>query len=362
MFHLSNQDFTHHFIFMKPWLLPGRNASLLLTVFVLTSAVVLAQSGRTRSTAAEQTQDPDEVIRIRTDEVLLPVSVRDSKGNPVSGLGLDSFAVFDTGVRQDIASFNRQRVKANIVLLLDASGSVFNQMRVIRDAAKRFANGLMPEDSVCVMQFADKVEVLQDWISASEIQTIDKALDWRYRPGESTAFYEGLNMAATRQLRKVEGRKIIILLTDGIDTSKGSPSGFERALSSVKQAEASVYVVSLTAMLREEIKKMTGGNILTRLISGYDPRLVAHYLAIIDQAEENLAQLAEKTGGRIFLPRKEDDLAPAYAAIAEELRTQYILTYRPKPPAPPGQWREIKVVVLPGAYEVAARPGYFGKQ
>ena len=329
---------------------------------------VLGQSGRksnadaTTQTLTGQTQEADDILRVRTDEVLLPVSVRDWSGTSINGLNRDNFIIYDEGLRQQIRSFNRHRVAANIVLLLDASGSVFEQMRFIREAAKGFVEGLLPEDKVCVVQFADKVELLQDWTNASQPEMLEKALDWRYHPGESTTFYDGLYLAAEEQLKKVDGRRIIILLTDGIDTAERRRAEFKDALSAVRQAEASVYVVSLTGMLREMIERRAGGRVRQNLLRGYDPKQISRYLKLIDDAEKQLTGLATQTGGRIFLPLKDEDLAAAYRAIAEELRSQYIITYKPDPPVVAGQWRRVRVLVLPGGYEVAAREGYTGRE
>lgn len=324
---------------------------------LLTYVGAVGQSGRH---SAETKGDDDDVVRIRTDEVMLPISVRDSTGRSVAGLSPENFLIYDNKVRQEIASFNRRRVPANIVLLMDASGSVFAQMRFIREAAKNFVQGLLKEDRVSVMQFADRVEILQDWISAAEVSQLEKALDWRYHPGMSTTFYEGLYRAAENQLKRVEGRRIIILLTDGIDTAKSRYS-FTDALSAVRRVEASVYVVSLTASLRAAIEEQTGGRLGRLLAGGYDPRLIKRYLGMIDEAEKQLEQLATQTGGRIFLPVEKEDLSPAYRAIAEELRTQYIITYKPKSRAAAGEWREVRVLVLPGGYDVAVRQGYMGR-
>lgn len=325
----------------------------------------LGQSGR-RSLPVAQAEvnagtEADDVVRIRADEVLLPVSVRDWSGISVNGLRQDDFIVFDEGVRQQIGSFNRRRAAANIVLLLDASGSVFQQMRFIRQAAKGFVEGLLPEDKICVMQFADKVELLQDWTAAAQQGALEKALDWRYHAGESTTFYDGLYLAAEEQLKKVEGRRIIILLTDGIDTAEKRRTGFNEALNAVRQREASVYVVSLTGMLREMMTRQTGNSKSQILLRGYDPRQIRRYLSLIEGAEKQLTALAAQTGGRLFLPLRDEDLAAAYRAIAEELRAQYIITYKPNPPVVAGQWRRVRVLVLPGGYEVAAREGYTGR-
>jgi Ca-activated chloride channel family protein len=343
-------------------------SSLILSVG---GSQALGQSGRKplseERSAQEQrrqggvAEGEDDVLRVRTEEVLLPVSVRDAKGLPVGGLGEESFFIYDNGVRQEIKSFNRRRIPANIVLLLDASGSVFGQMRFIREAAKGFIQGLDAQDKVSVMQFADKVELLQDWTSATDTAKLLKAVDWRYRPGESTAFYDGLYLAAREQLSKVEGRRLIIVLTDGIDSIDRRHASYKDALNAVRGAEATVYVVSLTASLRALVEERTGGGggALSRILArGYDPRQVSRYLSLIDSAEKLLTGLAEQTGGRIFLPIKDEELSPAYSAIALELRTQYIITYQPRPKALSGTWRPIRVLVAPGGYEVASRRGY----
>jgi VWFA-related protein len=317
-----------------------------------------AAPGRERSESGADSDETGDVLRVRTQEVLLPVSVRDASGAPVNGLVRDSFFIYDNGVRQEINSFNRERIPANIVLLLDASGSVFSKMRFIRQAAKGFIEGLRGEDKVCVMQFADKAELLQDWTSAAEPAPLLKAIDWRYHAGESTVFYDALYLAAEEQLKKVEGRRLIILLTDGIDTGERLRASFADAQAAVRRSEAAVYVVSLTASLRALVREKSGGKFLGILASGYDPRQVARYMSLIDKAEEQLTSLAEQTGGRIFLPVREEELSPAYSAIAEELRTQYIITYQPRPKAQAGTWRPVRVLVSPGTYEVASRKGY----
>jgi VWFA-related protein len=342
--------------------------SLLACLVMLgpSSCQVSAQSGKKveppPENPTEEINRRDEVLRIRTEEVLLPISIRDAAGLPVSGLGRERFIVFDNGVRQEIASFNRQRVPANIVLLLDASSSVFSQMRFIREAATRFMEGLLPEDKVCVMQFADRVELLAEWTGATNLKQLEKAVTWRYHPGLRTTFFDGLYLAAEEQLSKVEGRRIVILLTDGLDTAERKKASFADALNAVRRSEASVYVVSLTASLRAQLEERTGKSKLARLLSGYDKREVAHYLSMLDESEALLNVLAVQTGGRIFLPVKDEELAPAYRAIADELRMQYIITYQPKPRVITGEYRRVRVLITGGEYEVGTRAGYMGRR
>lgn len=341
--------------------LRARVVCLVVLLLCLTGAwEARGQSGR-RVLEPTGTADEGDVLRIKTEEILLPVSVRDVAGAPVGGLGQDKFVVFDNGVRQEITSFNRQRVPANIVLLLDASSSVFSQMRFIRGAAKRFIEGLLAEDKVCVVQFADRVELLQDWTPATDLAALEKSLDWRYHPGLRTTFYDGLYLAAREQLSKVEGRRIIILLTDGLDTALKPRAGFDDALNAVRRVDAGVYVVSLTSNLRAQLEKKAGSSKIRRMFSGYDAREIARFLAMIEESEKLLESLAARTGGRVFYPLEDEDLAPAYQAIAEELRSQYIITYKPQPRAQSGEYRRVRVLVLPGDYEVATREGYTGR-
>ncbi len=330
-----------------------------LIVLVLASSVTLAQSGR--PPAAQTADDDDEdLIKVRTDEILVPVSIRDQAGLNVQGLTPERFIVFDNGERQEIVSFNRQRIPANIVFLLDASGSVFSRMKLIREAAKSFMKSLLPEDKVCVMQFADDVELLQDWTPGTESKPLLKALDWRYHPGQATVFYDGLYLAAQTQLNKVEGRRLVILLTDGIDSAPRKRASFTDALTAIRRSEAAVYVVSLTASLRDDISKYDRGW-FGRVFGGTDAKALARARTMIDEAEDLLTRIATETGGRIFLPIKEEDLLPAYEAIAEELRLQYVITYKPTQRAAAGEYRRIKVLVTPGGFEVAARDGYVGR-
>jgi Mg-chelatase subunit ChlD len=293
-----NVNVGHHLkIVMKEIFLNRSDSSkfpLLLAVLILCLAAmgVAAQSGRQKEGAQTTasggtTVDEEELIHVRTEEVLVPVSVRDQAGMSVNGLSADKFFVYDNGERQEISSFNRQRVPANIVLLLDASGSVFSRMRFIREAAKGFLKGLLPEDKVCVMQFADEVELLQEWTGGADTQHLLKALEWRYHPGQATTFYDGLYLAAQEQLKRVQGRKIVILLTDGIDTAAKRRASYADAMNAVRRAEASVYVISLTESLRAALEKHDHGWV-GKVFGGYDPKALARYKRLVDEAEKSL--------------------------------------------------------------------------
>ncbi|MEO6390739.1 MAG: VWA domain-containing protein [Pyrinomonadaceae bacterium] len=322
-----------------------------------------AQSGRPTPTPPDRTGsiDDGDTIKVRTDEVMIPVTVRNSEGKRVEGLTPADFMIFDNGKRQEIAGFNRERTPVQVILLLDASGSVFEHMEFIRESAIKFVAALRPEDSVSVMQFADDVQLLQDWTSAGNSSVISKALNKRYRPGLSTSFYDGVYLAAKEQMAKVSGRKIIILLTDGIDMPKVKHANRVDAVKALRYSEAALYVISLTGILRNNYQNATGNTKTKQVMRGYDPRQVKQDQQTINDAEDSLSEMATISGGYMFLPLLEEDLKESLQAISEELRSQYIITYRPTSAPRSGEWRDIKVLVGSGGLEVQARDGYRGR-
>ena len=210
---------------LRPKQLTGRVFGSILCLLLLLSATY-SQSGRKPSTTQQPGQD--ETVRLRAEEVLLNVTVMDAYGHQATELVKDEFIVAEDGQRQDIASFLVSSVPVNVVLMLDASGSVVSEINSLRDAAMHFVNQLGPEDRISVIEFHSHVELIQDWTAKAE--DVRHALSWRFKPGMvqtkngsftygSTALYDAVYSACDEQLAKIEGRKAIILLTDGDDTS-----------------------------------------------------------------------------------------------------------------------------------------------
>lgn len=343
---------------MNPFVTPSLR---LLAVAVLctalwpsvTSSHALAQSGRRPPPKAAPVlpgQDPDADVRLGTQEVLLNVTVRDANGRPVKGLTGDDFIVAEDRVKQELASCREAMLPVNVVLVLDASGSVFSERVSIRKAAGAFATNLGPEDRVSVIQFADKVELLQDWTTDRE--AIQHALDWRYRGGEATAFWDGLYLAAEDQLSKVEGRRAIILLSDGVDTSSKISEEYVRA--ALDRCGASVYVVSKAQALIERIKPYAGK---AGVINGSAKPARAAIGELI-AAEERMKRLADRYGGRLYAPVTDSELDHAYADVALELKQQYVLTYVSANEVRDGRWRAIEIFPTRPGMTVRTRKGY----
>ena len=323
---------------------------------------VTAQSGRKAPAARQPGQD--EAIRLRADEVLLNVTVTDSYGHQATDLVKDEFIVAEENQRQDIASFVMSSVPVNVVLMLDASGSVVSEINSLRDAAMHFVNQLGPEDKTSVIEFHTNVELIQDWTSKAE--DVRHALSWRFKPGMvqtkegrfnygSTALYDALYSAADEQLEKVEGRKAIILLTDGDDTS--SKVTYQQALTSIVKSGSVVYVISKARAFIHELDRYRGK--AGRVFGGGIAQQADVYAERFERAERIMTDLAERTGGRIFSPLEDKEMKDVYGQVARELKNQYIITYIPKNLEHDGRLRHIKVFLARPGYSARTRDAYY---
>src|SRR5262245_34653280 len=244
------------------------------------------------------------VIAIDTNEVLLPVTVRDSTGQFVTDLKVEDFTVFEEGIPQPISSFALKRMPVHVVIMMDTSSSVTREIEDFKDAAWRFINQLPPEDEFSLIRFDDEVELVQDWTSSRN--ALKRALN-RLRTGMFTKFNDALYLAAHEQLGKIKGRKAVIVLTDGIDSGRGAITA-ERAFRTMVEEEVPVYVVSKTRIQsrieRDELEyfeKASSSTVNKLRIDG-----IKMTLNQLETSEKYLTRIAEETGGRIFLPSSFD--------------------------------------------------------
>jgi len=322
----------------------------------------LPQSGR--KTAPREQQSTDQTIRLRAEEVLLNVTVMDPYGHQAADLIKEEFIVAEDGQRQDIASFVMSSVPVNVVLMLDASGSVVSEINSLRDAAMHFVSQLGPEDKTSVIEFHTNVELIQDWTAKAD--DVRHALSWRFKPGMvqtkngsftygSTALYDALFSAADEQLAKVEGRRAIIMLTDGDDTS--SKVTYEQALTAIVKSGAVVYVISKARQFINELDRYRGK--AARVFAGGNAQMADIMVARYEHAEQLMTDLCSRTGGRIFSPLEDKEMKDVYAQVARELKSQYIVTYVPKNLEHDGRLRHIKVFLTRSGYAARTREGYY---
>ncbi|HEX8458566.1 MAG TPA: VWA domain-containing protein [Pyrinomonadaceae bacterium] len=312
-----------------------------------------------QSASPPQEIDDDEVIKVSTTEVLLPVTVRDATGRLVTTLERKDFQVWEDGREQPLSDLRLRRVPVDVLLMVDASSSVASRLEDFRRAVEEFAALLAPEDRVSLLKFDDRVELLQDW-TASRVQ-LRRSLR-RVTPGMFTRFHDALYLAAREQFKDARRRHAVVVLTDGIDSGRGRAS-LETALGALLEAGVSVYCISNTeierARKRAELDTLESDPPSTRRFNELRIGDLRESLRVLDASERNLAALTEATGGRLFKPQNFALLDSIYAEVAEELRHQYALYYMPLDKTRDGKFRRVQVKTSDSSLRLTARVGYF---
>jgi VWFA-related protein len=307
----------------------------------------------------EQEVSPGDVVSVDTTEVMFPVTVRDSNGRLVNELTRNDFRVFEDGAMQPLSDLALRQVPVDVVLMVDASSSVANNLDDFRRAAQGFAARLEADDRISLIKFDDRIELLQDW-TKSRFQ-LQRALG-RIEPGMFTRFNDALQLAAKEQFGPVtKSRRAVIVLSDGMD--KTSATTLQTALESLIRSQVAVYIVSNTEISRAEklaeLDRLLGGTESSIKFNQVNIKDLREGLRWLDQSEENLAQLAKMTGGRLYKPQTFDALESTYAEVAEELRHQYAIYFTPLNKARDGSFRKVRVEMTNPALYTQTRVGYF---
>jgi Ca-activated chloride channel homolog len=339
---------------------------LLLTGVFWTASAGIFAPPRAQEPKPEPKQGQDkkpprteDTISIDTTEVLLPVTVRDSSGAFVPNLKAEDFSVFEEGIPQPISSFAFKRMPVHVVLLLDTSSSVTKELDDFKIAAMKFVEQLDPEDKVCLIRFDDVVELVQDWTGSRA--TFRRALN-RIQTGMFTKFHDALYLAAHEQLGKVKGRKAVIVLTDGIDSARGSITR-DRAFRSMIEEEVPLYAVSKTRIQGRRDRENLDFYLNNSKSAANQLRIDGLKLGLeqLEESERFLTKLAEETGGRVYLPESFENLNEAYQQVADELRSQYVIFYTPTDSTRDGGYRAVRVKLKQPGLHVTTRFGYYSK-
>ena len=308
----------------------------------------------------EQEVNPGDIVSVDTTEVMFPVTVRDANGQLINNLTRDDFRVYEDNRLQPLSDLALRQVPVDVVLMVDASSSVASNLDDFRRAAEGFAAKLEQDDRISLIKFDDRVELLQDW-TKSRFQ-LKRALN-RIEPGMFTRFNDALLLASREQFSPVtKSRRAVIVLSDGIDSGRGSAT-LEGALQGLIKAQVTVYVVSNTEIARatkrtelDQLLGTSGGALQFNQLRIDDLR---EGLRVLDRSEQNLAQLAAATGGRLYKPLTFDALESTYAEVADELRHQYALYFTPLNKARDGSFRRVRVETANPNYRPHTRVGYF---
>ncbi len=274
-------------------------------------------------------------IKVNVRLVRVLATVKNPAGELVGALNKDDFEVLDNGVAQQIAVFERQTAQPlSVAMLVDASGSTAKDLKYEVDSVARFFKALFAEgntsDAVALYSFNYQV-TLHNFFTHNQAP-LEHSL--RTIQGEAgTSLYDAIYFAS-RHLEEREGRKVMVIVTDGGDTT--SVKDFHAALDSAQLANASIYPVLVVPIENDAGRNLGGEHALTTMALG--------------------------TGGRVFQPTLGAAMDAAFSDIIKELRTQYLLAYYPKDvPLTKNRFHRLLVRVRRPDLRVTARNGYYGE-
>lgn len=332
-----------------------------------------------------------EPVKVFTEEVRLPVLATDQYGHYDPTLEVDDVLVLEDGTAQQIRSV--RHIPGNILLVLDTGGdgTGLGGMSKKTSTTRQVANSLIARlpkgDRVAVLQSSDRPELLQTW--TDDVDQVSRILKTKMFAGKRSRIFEAMTKAAQMLSEQPEGSRHVVLVTDGVETPGGKVN-LEEALDQVRAARATVHVISYTEYVRQKSDKQSS-NVTTGMrppsadpISANDPTLPPGstrspsfgvairfdpamkkvrktYEADTWKSEKWLSDLAEETGGRIFLPKTGEQMVAQGGEVAREIGAEYVVTYRPTRPlalAKPGEYRNIEVASRRVGLYLRSRRGY----
>ena len=317
-------------------------------------AVKSQSNSQSRSTTGESAAAEDDVVKVETNLVTIPASVFDRNGLYIPNLKKEDFKIFEDAKEQEIAYFGTSEKPFTVILLIDTSPSTEYKIDEITRAATAFVDQLKPQDSVMVIEFDQNIHVLTE--TTSDRQKIYKAIK-KADFGGGTSLYEAVDFSLRKRLSKIQGRKAIVLFTDGVDTTSYKAS-YDSTLLQAEEADALIFPIYYNTFFDNR----RGGGLNSPLpfpdsdVIFDAPGTTAGEYAL---GKKYLEELAENTGGRVFRPEATaGGLTAAFEGIAEELRRQYNIGYYPSEEGRAGQRKQIKVRVNRQNLVIRARDSY----
>lgn len=293
-----------------------------------------ADTGGTRNGRPDYMSDMrTSLLRVNVDLVLVPVTVTDSLNRPVTGLSKGNFAVYEDEKPQHIRYFSAEDSPISVGILLDVSGTMSNKVDAAREALADFFKASHPDDDYFVITFADQPKLLAD--STKSIGEIQDSLA-TVKPFGYTALLDAIEMALDKLQSARYQRRALLIISDGGDNS--SRHKLSEVKASVEESDVEVYAIGL----------FDDG---LPIFKAFDEKL----------GKRILSQVTEAGGGRTVTVENLARLSQAAASISTEMRTQYLLGYRPANSVRNGKWRRIKVRVataVSGDASVRLHPAY----
>jgi Ca-activated chloride channel family protein len=256
--------------------------------------------------------------------VLIDASVQDKTGHYIDNLDAHSFRVLEDGVPQVVDLAQKEELPATFALLIDSSQSMSRRIDFVRETASRLATYLRPRDRMLVVPFSTALGPVTG--PTNDRTTVADSIGKVVSRG-GTAIIDSLVEIAPL-LGAIQGRRAVVLITDGYDEHSGRK--FDDALGAMKSVGATVYVVGIGGVAGISLK-----------------------------GERLLQKLATETGGRAFLPSREEELEQVNTLLASDVQKRYLLSYTPSNQNLDGKWRAVTVDTGDPTHKVRARAGYF---
>lgn len=314
----------------------------------------------------------DEIITVETEVVTIPVKVSDRSGKFIPGLSKENFTVLEDGAEQEIAFFSNEQQPFTVALVLDMSYSAKFKINEIQSAAIAFIDQLRENDKVMVVSFDEEVHILTE-------PTADRGQIYRAikstKVASGTSLYEAVDIVLNQKLKRIKGRKAIVLFTDGVDTTSRRAHDLTN-LRDALESDALVYPIKYDTFA--DVQAIKNKPVIVQpptIPSPIPPQNPSPFPIPIPtggvgtpssqgttaedyrKAGEYLDEMANRTGGRLYEASTTGSLASAFSKIASELREFYSLGYYPKDNAKTGK-RQVKVKVDQKGLSVRAREGY----
>jgi Ca-activated chloride channel family protein len=302
-----------------------------------------------------QVVNGDEVVKVDTDLVTIPVSVYDRNGLYIPNLRQNDFKIFEDGKEQPVAYFGTTDQPFTVILLIDTSPSTEYKIEEIQDAARTFIDKLEPRDTVMVIEFAFNVHVLAE--PTTDRQVLYNAIR-KSNFGDGTSLYDAVDFSLRKRLNQIQGRKAIVLFTDGVDTTSRK-SNYDKTLALAEESDSLIFPVYYNTFF--DNRRRQGSPMPPDIF--YPPPIMAGggggSAADYALGKKYLDDLAAYTGGRVFRPESTPGgLSAAFEGIAEELRRQYSIGFIPVDEGKPGDRKQLKVRVARPNVVVRARDSY----
>lgn len=329
---------------VKPSPTPTPDSNLRPSVIFIPSA----QTSRPKSTPTA-TPTPavkptdDDVLKVESTLVPIPVSVIDSKGRAVTDLKLEDFQLLIDGKPVQISEVIRSESPIRLAMLFDNSSSVTTAREFEKDAAVKFFKRVVrpDKDQAALFSVADRTQLEQPLTRDTSL--LVRAIENFAQPEGATALLDGI-ITVSEYLRDVEGRRVVVIVSDGEDTISDLDTTLEKVVKSLQLANCQVYVVKTKDFENFKRTGVRTGNANIRVLD----------------AERRMQEIAQQTGGWVYSPLDENELSVAFTNITAELADQYILSYYPESETDKGgQFRNITIMVKRPNVSVRTRKGYY---